>query len=102
MSDDNTQDAQEPSPASAGSTPWADAMGSKAERLHDLGMVVGYVCSVKSNLNEAIYLAEALNLVDAPSLATMKGALSLLDGLRLGEHSKVRVVEVYKECCNRS
>ena len=85
------------SSALRGSTAWIHAQGSKAERLHDLGMVIGYCYSSADSLREAIYLSDALGLVDAATLATMKAALESLDGLDFGELSKSRVVEVFQD-----
>ena len=96
-----TDEADEMSAASRGSTDWIDVQGSKAERLHDLGMLVGYIYSAVTNLGDAICLAEALQLVDATTLAAMKAALEALDALPLGDCSKARVVEVFKECDGR-
>jgi hypothetical protein len=93
-----TDEVDEMSDASRGSTDWIDAQGSKAERLHDLGMLVGYIYSAVTNLGDAICLAEALQLVDAKTLAAMKSALEALDALPLGDCSKSRVLEVFKEC----
>ena len=92
-----TDEVDEMSAASRGSVEWSDASGSKAERLHDLGMVVGYCYSSADSLREAICLAEALGLVDSATLATMKAAWESLDGLKFGELSKARVVEVFQE-----
>jgi hypothetical protein len=96
-----TDEADEMSAASRGSTDWIDAQGSKAERLHDLGMLVGYIYSAVTNLGDAICLAEALRLVDAKTLTAMKSALEALDALPLGDCSKARVVEVFNECDGR-
>ena len=96
-----TDEVDEMSAASRGSTDWIDAQGSKAERLHDLGMLVGYIYSAVTNLGDAICLAEALGLVDATTLAAMKAAQQSLDALPLGECSRARVVDVFKECTGR-
>jgi len=93
-----TDEVDEMSAASLGSTDWIDAKGSKAERLHDLGMLVGYIYSAATNLGDAICLAEALQLVDATTLAAMRAAVEALDALPLGNFSKARVAEVFKEC----
>jgi hypothetical protein len=93
MSDEN-----ERSVASAGSKPWK---GSQSEGLHDLGMIVGLVCSATESLALAHHIAEVGGLLTEDKLQRLKEAEVKASSLGIASVSMARVAELHEKSVGR-
>lgn len=94
-----TQDTNEPCGASGGPKPWT---GSRAEKLHDLGMVVGSIEAARFSISDAISIARTHGILPEKIVSTLEEIELSLARLEVSEVSAAAVAELYEKNCGQA